>query len=69
MFFRKLGHVNNAIYKNELAKAQIEHEEPINVELPILHYAKLQMLELCNFFNKFCYVNKLEDLKIDTGSL
>ena len=29
--FKKLDHVNNSLYKIELAKAQIEHKEPIIV--------------------------------------
>ena len=27
--FKKLGHVNNSLYEVELAKAQIQHKEPI----------------------------------------
>ena len=44
--FNKLDHVNNALYEVELAKAQIEHKEPIIVGFLIPQYAKLRMLEL-----------------------
>ena len=44
--FKKLAHVNNSLYEVELAKAQIEHKEPIIVGFFILQYAKLQILEL-----------------------
>ena len=68
--FKKLDHVNNSLYEVELAKAQIEHKEPIIVEFFILQYAKLRMLELYyNFFTRFCDVNKFEELEMDTNSL
>ena len=68
--FKKLDHVNNSLYEVELAKAQIEHKEPILVVFFILHYAKFRMLELYyNFFTKICDVNKLEELEMDTDSL
>ena len=68
--FKKLDHVNNSLYEVELAKAQIEHKEPIIVCFFILQYAKLRMLELYyNFFTKFCNVNKLEELEMHTDSL
>ena len=38
--FKKLEHVNNSLYEIELAKAQIEHKEPIIVGFFILQYAK-----------------------------
>ena len=58
------------MYEVELAKAQIEHKEPIIVGLFILQYAKLRMLELYyNFFTKLCDVNKFEELEMDTDSL
>ena len=41
-----LDHVNNSLYEVELAKAQIEHKEPINVGFFDLQYAKPRMLEL-----------------------
>ena len=68
--FKKLDHVNNSLYKVELAKAQIENKEPIIVGFFILQYAKLRMLELYyKFFTRFCDVNKFEDLEMDTDSL
>ena len=68
--FMKIDHVNNSSYEVELAKAQIEHKEPIIVGFFILQYAKLRMLELyCDFFTKFCDVNKFEELEKDTDSL
>ena len=39
--FGNLDHVNNSLYEVELAKAQIEHKEPIIVGLFIFQYAKL----------------------------
>ena len=68
--FKKLDHVNNSLYEVELAKAQIEHKEPIIVGFFILQYAKLRMLELYyTFFTKFCDVNKFEELEMDSNSL
>ena len=68
--FKKLYHVNNSLYEVKLAKAQIEHREPIIVGFFILQYAKLQMLELYyNFFTRFRDVNKFEELEMDTDSL
>ena len=67
--FKKLDHVNNASYEAELAKAQIEHKEPIFIGFFILQNAKLRMLELYNFFTKFWDVNKFEELEMDTESL
>ena len=68
--FKKLDHVNNSLYEVELAKANIEHKEPIIVGFLILQYAKLRLLELYyNFFTKFCDVNKFEGLEMDTDSL
>ena len=68
--FKKRDHVNNSLYEVELAKAQIEHKEPIIVGFFILQYAKLRMLELYyNFFTRFCDVNKFEELEMDTDSL
>ena len=59
--FKKLDHVNNSLCEVELAKAQIEHKEPIIVGFFILQYAKLRMLELYyNIFTRFCDVNKFE---------
>ena len=68
--FKSLDHVNNSLYEIELAKAQIEHKEPIIVGFFTLHYSKLQMLQLYyNFFNKFCDVTKFGELEMDTNSL
>ena len=68
--FKKLDHVNISLYEVELAKAQIEHKEPIIVGFFILRCAKLQMLELYyNFFTRFCDVHKFEELEMDTDSL
>ena len=68
--FKKLDHVKNSMYEVELAKAQIEHKEPIIVGFFILQYAKRRMLELYyNFFTRFCDVNKFEGLEMDTDSL
>ena len=43
---KKLDQVNNSLYEVELAKAEIEHKEPIIVGFFILQYAKFRMLEL-----------------------
>ena len=68
--FKKLVHVNNSLYDDELAKAQIEQKEPIIVGFFILHYAKMRTLELYyNFFTRFCDVNMFEELEKDTDSL
>ena len=65
-----LDQMNNSLYDVELVKAQIAHKEPIIVWFFILYYAKLQLLELYyNFFNKFCDVNKFEELEMDADSL
>ena len=62
--------MNNSLYEVELAKAQIEHKEPIIVGFFILQYAKLRMLELYyNFFTELCDVTKFEELEMDTDSL
>ena len=44
-FFKRLDHINDQLYEVELAKAEIEHREPIVVGFFILQYAKLRMLE------------------------
>ena len=68
--FKKLDHVNNSLYEVELAKAHIEHKEPIIVGFFILQYAKLRMWELLyNFFTRFSDVNKFEELEMDTDSV
>ena len=67
---KKLDHVNNSLYEVELAKAQIEHKEPIIVGFFVLQDAKLRMLELYSTcFTRFCDVNKFEELELDTDSL
>ena len=68
--FKRLDHMNNSLYEAELAKAEIEHKEPIIVGFFILQYAKLRMLELYyNFYTTFCDVNMCEELEMDTDSL
>ena len=53
--FKKLDLVKNSFYEVELAKAQIEHKEPIIVEFFILQYAKLEMLaSYYRFSGKVC---------------
>ena len=65
--FKKLDHLNNSLYEVELAKAQIEHKEPIIVGSFILQYAKLRLLELYyNFFTRFCDMNEFEELEMGT---
>ena len=69
-FFKRLNHINDQLYEVELAKAEIEHREPIIVGFFILQYAKHRMLELYyNFFERFCDVNKFEELEMDNDSL
>ena len=68
--FKNLDHVNNSLYEVELAKAQMEHKQPIIVGFFILECAKLRTLELYyNFFTRLCDVNNFEELQIDTDSL
>ena len=51
-------------------KSTVEHREPIVVGFFILQYAKMRMLELYyNFFDKYCDVQKIEELEMDTDSL
>ena len=38
--FKRLDHISDQLFEVELAKAEIEHGEPINVGFFILHYAK-----------------------------
>ena len=69
-FFKGLDHFNDQLYEGQLAKVEIEHREPIIVVFFILQYAKLRMLELYyNFFERFCDVNKFEELEMYTDSL
>ena len=68
--FKRLNHVNNAIYKVELAKAEIEHKQPFTVVFLIFLYTKLWLLELYyNFFTKLSDVNNFEELELETDSL
>ena len=69
-FFKRLDHINDQLYEVDLAKAEIKHREPTIVGFFILQYAKLRMLELYyNFFDRFCDVNKFEELEKDTDCL
>ena len=69
-FFKGLDHINDQLYEAELAMAEIEHREPIIVGFFILQYVKLRKLELYyNCFERFCDVNKFEELEMDTDSL
>ena len=68
--FKLFDHINDQLYEVELAKAEIEHKQPIIVGFLILQYTKLRMLELYyNFFERFCDVNKFEESEMDTDSL
>ena len=70
ILFKKLDHVNNSLYEAELAKAQVEHKEPILVGFLILQNAKLRTLELYyNFFSGFFDVNNFEELVMGTDSM
>ena len=62
--------MNISFFEVQLAKAEIEHKEPITVGFFIPQYAKLRKLELYyNFFTRFCDLNKFEELEMDTDSL
>ena len=68
--FRRLNNVSPDIYEVELVKSTVDYREPIIVGFFIFQYAKLRMLELYyNFFDKFCDVQKFEELEMDTDSL
>ena len=68
--FKRSDHINDHLYEVELAKAEIEHREPLIVGFVILQYAKLRMLELYyNFFERLRNFNKFEELKMDIDSL
>ena len=68
--FKRLTTFEKDLCEVKLSKSTIEHREPIIVGFFILQYAKLRMLEIYyNFFEKFCDVNKFEELEIDTDSL
>ena len=69
-FFKRLDHINDQLYEVDFAKAEIEHRELVIVGFFKLQYAQLRMLELYySFFERFCDVNKFEELKMDTDSL
>ena len=59
-FFKRLDHINDQLNEVVLAKAEIEHREPIIVRMLELYY---------NFFERLCDVNKFEELEMDTDSL
>ena len=60
--FKKLNTVENDLLEVEMLKSTIDHREPIIVGFLILQCSKLRMLELyCNFFDKFCDINKFEE--------
>ena len=62
-FYKRLNVVKKESYEVELLKSTIEHREPFIVEVFILQFAKLRMLELYyNFFHKYCDENKFEEL-------
>ena len=68
--FKRLDHINDQKHEVELLKAEFEHREPIFVGFFILQYAKLRMLEpYYKFFERFCDVNKFEELEMDTDFL
>ena len=68
--FKRLDHINDQLYEVELAKAEIEHREPIIVWFLILQYAKLRMLQFYyKFFQRFCDVNTFEEFEMDTDPL
>ena len=68
--FKRLDHINDQSYEVELAKAEIEHREPIIVGFFILRDAKIRMLDLYyDFFERFCDVNNFEELEMDFDSL
>ena len=61
--------MKNGIYDVELAEAEIEVKEPVNVGFSILLYAKLRMFDLYYYsLVKFCDMNKFEELEMDTDS-
>ena len=73
-FFESFVYIIDQLYiwqiEVHLAKAEIEHREPVIVEFFILQYAELGILELYyNFFERFCDVNKFEEIEMDTDSL
>ena len=68
--FKRLNNLSKELYEVEPAKSKIEHHVPITVGFFILQYAKLRMLQLYyKFFDRFCDVDKFEELEMDTDSL
>ena len=68
--FRKIGYINDQLYEVELAKAEIEHKEPVSLSCFIMQYAKLRVLEIYYSFSRtFCDTDKCEDLEMDTKTL
>ena len=68
--FKRLNTVQKDLYVIELLRSTIEHKEPRIVGFFFLQYAKMRMLELYyNFVDKFCDVNKFEELEMDTDTL
>ena len=69
-FFKRRNFVTDQLYEVELVKSEIEHREPIIVGFFFLLYAKLRKLEpYYNIFEKFCDIEKYEELETDTHSL
>ena len=67
---QRLNTVEKDLYEVEMLKSTIEHREPTIVAFFIHTYAKLRTLELYYiFFNKFCDLNKFEELEMDTDLL
>ena len=67
---KRLNFINDQLYEVELVKSEIEHREPIIVGFFILQYAELRILELYyNFFQKFCDIEKYEELEMETDSI
>ena len=66
---KRLKTVEKDLYMVELLKLTIEHREPIIGGFFILQYAKLRMLKKYNFFDKFCDINKIEELEMERASL
>ena len=48
--FKRLDHINDQLYEVELAKAEIEHREPIML---VSSYSNTLNLECCSFFLTF----------------
>ena len=71
-FFRRLRYINDQLYEVELVtvKSEVVHKEPMIVWFCTLQFASLRKPELYyNFFDKYCYVTKFEELEMDTNWL